>query len=84
MGYEYMDQQIWKIQKELMKRHGVDQSIRDMRPLEWYIKTGRASLNFLGNLFSTKPYLIARDLHKGGSDEEIIDRICKRINYERR
>ena len=45
--------------------------------------TGRASTEFLRLLMNTRPVLVARDLHKGGSYEEVINRICHRIKYQR-
>lgn len=74
---------LWHIQREDMQRHGMTQSERDMQPLVWYINTGRASLDFLHKLMTTSPCMVARDLHKGGSDEEVINRVCRRIGYDR-
>lgn len=74
---------LWHIQREIMQRHGVDFSDRAMSPLRHYIDTGRASALFLRCLICARPVLVARDLAKGGSDEEIINRVCKRIKYER-
>ena len=79
-----IDDTIWSIQKEIMKRHGVDAAYRETAPIEWYIITGRASAEFLRLLKSARPLLIARDCHKGGSYEEVINRVCKRLGYERR
>lgn len=77
-----IDTMLWHIQREIMDRHGYSASQRMMAPLTWYINTGRASLDFLKALYQTRPVLVARDLAKGGSDDEIIRRICKRIKYE--
>ena len=74
---------LWSIQRELMQRHGTSAAERYMQPLKWYINTGRASITFLRCLFSARPVLIAHDLAKGGSDEEIINRVCSRIRYTR-
>lgn len=74
---------MWHIQRELMQRHGCDNAERMMYPIMWYVNSGRASAAFLAKLYATRPVLVARDLAKGGSDEEIINRICKRIGYER-
>ena len=75
---------LYKIWHELSVRHGCSAADREISPLAWYIGTGRASASFIRLVQSEKPFKIARDLHKGGSYEETIDRICKRINYERR
>lgn len=66
---------LWHIERELMHRHGVDAARRDMAPLRWYVDTGRASTDFLKRLIHAKPFMVARRLHKGGSDQEMIDRV---------
>ena len=83
MSRTKIDELIWSIQRELMNRYGVTAAERMIMPLVWYIDTGRASTMFLKALASVRPFLIARDLANGGSDEEIINRICRRIKYER-
>ena len=83
MSRTQIDSMIWSIQKALMDRFGVTMSERMVSPLVWYIDTGRASCAFIRALASVRPFLIARDLAKGGSDEEIINRICRRIKYDR-
>jgi len=77
-----IDGKLYDIQCEVSKREGVRWAERDMQPLYWYVNTGRASTDFLHKLFAVKPYLIARDILKGGSDQDVIDRICKRIGYK--
>ena len=74
---------LWHIERELMERHVCDAAARYMIPLKWYVNTGRAPTSFLRALMNGRPVLIARDLAKGGSDEEVIDRICKRIGFKR-
>lgn len=83
MSSTQIDTMLWSIQREDMQRHGCTQAERDMQPLVWYINTGRASTEFLRLLMNTRPVLVARDLHKGGSYEEVINRICHRIKYQR-
>lgn len=74
---------LWHIQRELMDRYGVDASNREISPLKWYINTGRASTEFLHKLYAYgKPFMVARRLHQGGTDEEIIKRIQKLIGYQ--
>lgn len=74
---------LWSIQRENGQRNGFSAAEREMYPLAWYINTGRASVDFLRKLIAARPVLIARDLHKGGSVDEVIDRVCRRIGYER-
>lgn len=70
-----IDTMLWHIQRELMHRYGCDRAARDIAPLRWYIDTGRASADFLRSLFAAKPFMVARKLHMGGSDEEVIARV---------
>lgn len=83
MSRTMIDTMLWHIQREIMLRHGVADSDRDMAPLNWYISTGRACAEFLERLIMARPVLVARDLHKGGSYEDAINRICKRIGFAR-
>ena len=66
---------LWHIQRHLIDKYGIDQAERDMAPLQWYISTGRASMQFLHALLDAKQFMVARKLHEGGSDQEVIDRI---------
>ena len=70
-----IDTCIWSIKRYMMKTYGCDTAVREMYPLEWYIETGRASTDFLRKLIAAKPYMVARRLHKGGSDLEAISRV---------
>lgn len=72
---------MWAIEKCLRDRHGCDQAERDMDPLVWYIRTGRASLEFLRKLSHAKAFMVARRLHEGGSYEETIQRVKRYIEY---
>ena len=81
IGYISIETCLWHIQRYLIGKYGVDQSERDMYPLQWYVYTGRASPNFLKLLLNAKPFMIARKLHEGGSDQEIIERIKHYLNY---
>ena len=83
MSRTEIDTMMWHIQRDDMQRHGCDAAERDMQPLWWYINTGRASTEFLHKLMHTSPCMVARDLHKGGSYEEVINRVCRRIKYNR-
>lgn len=77
------DDYLWDIKKYLMNKYGVDQAERDIDPLAWYIKTGRASVRFLNLLYKKKPFLIARKLHGGGSYDDIINSIKVYIGYQK-
>ena len=83
MGYLEIDNIIWNIKKRLMEKHGTDESSRIIAPLTWYINTGRATVEFLKRLRDAKTFLIVRDLEKGGSYEETINRIYNRLKLER-
>lgn len=72
---------MWEIKSYLMRKYGCEPAEREMYALEWYIYTGRASTLFLQKLYNAKPYMIGRILHKGGSDEEIINRIKNYIKF---
>ena len=66
---------LYDVLNYLMTHYGVDRAYQDIDPLQWYILTGRASVDFLNKLYQKKPYLIARRLHQGGSGDETIKRI---------
>jgi hypothetical protein len=83
MSTTKIDSMLYAIEAELMKRQGVDAAHRALAPLSWYINTGRASTAFLHALAAARPVLIARDLAKGGSYEDAVNRVCRRIKYER-
>lgn len=73
------DTYIYKIEKYLMERYGVDAMYRMLDPLTWYINTGRASATFLQMLAQEKPFVISRILAKGGSHDDVIRKIRKKI-----
>lgn len=73
---------LWHIQRELMQRHGVDAASREIAPLRWYVQTGRASVDFIKALAHKSPCMVARRLHKGGSDAEVIQRVKDYIGYK--
>ena len=74
---------LWVIEKCLRDKHGCDQAERDMDPLVWYIRTGRASLEFLRKLSRAKAFMVARRLHESGSYEEAIQRVKHCIGYDK-
>ena len=63
----------------LIRKYGTDSANRDIQDIQWYINTGRASTEFMRKLYNVKIFVIARILHKGGSTEEVINRIKKTI-----
>ena len=73
------DEYIYKIEKYLMERYGVDAMYRMIDPLAWYINTGRASATFLQMLVQEKPFVIGRILAKGGSHDDVMRNIRKKI-----
>lgn len=81
MSKTTIDTMLWHIQREIMQRYGVDAAARYIAPLTWYINTGRASISFLHALYNARPVLVARDLAKGGSYDEALERVFKRIHY---
>lgn len=66
---------MWAIQRYLMKKYGASAASRDIEPLNWYINTGRASVSFISAVLDSKPFMIGRILHKGGSYDETIQRV---------
>lgn len=70
------DRIINSIYMHLLEKYGPDQAERDIYPLAWYINSGRANAAFINKLDEVKPFMIARRLHKGGSVEQQIDRVC--------
>ena len=76
-----IDTCIWNIKKVLMEKYGTMAADREIAPLVWYIETGRASTPFLEKLLSAKAFMIARRLHAGGSDMEIIARVKACVGF---
>lgn len=81
VNYLSVENGLWKIQCCLSDKYGYTQAVRDMSPLNWYISTGRASVCFLRLLLGAKPFMIARILHAGGSDEEVLNRVKAYLHY---
>lgn len=80
-GLEYYLTDIWRY---LCKRQGVDAADRIIAPLEWWIKTGRATIPECKALIEKKPYVIAKILtEKDGHDySEILTAIRQKIGAE--
>ena len=58
----------------------IDRSHLMVSPLWHYIFSGRASADFCHRVLRIRPFMIARRIREGGSDDEIIDRIKKLVN----
>ena len=69
------DKFIIKVEFYAMRKYGVDQASRDLYPIQWYVRTGRASMEFIKKLCACKPFMIARLLHEDGSVDEQISRV---------
>lgn len=79
-----VDNYLWKVTHYLSQRHGLTIAWSMLYPLEWYVRTGRASSRFLHMLLDTKPYVIGRILaNEDGSIEDIVNQICDRIGFDR-
>lgn len=70
---------MWAIVRNLEIKYGSKAADREFSPLSWYVYSGRASTPFLTALVNSKPHMIAKILHSGGSDAEVIRRIKKHL-----
>lgn len=80
---ENVETAMWRIQMDMVRRYGlsIDRAAQLMSPLHWYVRTGRATPDFLQRMIICKPFKISRRLVQEGSDEEIIKQIKKCIGY---
>ena len=69
-----IDDHIWKVYRYLLRKYGTKRADIDIYPLTWYINTGRASASYIRAFLNTKPYMIGRKLHMGGSHDEALAR----------
>ena len=74
-----IDTCIWSIKRYMMKKYGCDSANALFAPLEWYVTTDRASLDFLRWLLSAKTFVIARSLARGGSYDDAISRLMAKV-----
>ena len=83
ISFPAIENGLWRIQRYLIYRRGltVSESERAVAPLAWYVATGRASADFLRRMLTAKPFMLARKLTQGGSDDEILRRIKKYLGY---
>ena len=71
-----IDAYIWDMRKAAW--HLADDMLTGNKAIEavvWYIRTGRASSDFLRAMFQHRPSTIAKRCLAGGSDMEIIERV---------
>lgn len=85
MSYRMIEDYLWKVRYYLMRNYGTQNAEFMMYPVNWYIRSGRASLDFLKLMMRKRPYLIGRVLHDAESCtvDETMERLCKYIGYER-
>lgn len=76
MSYDTFDNYIFTAAMYGSRTVSLDEAQRVLEPLEWYVKTGRASCDFMRKLSAKKPYCIFRVMHKtGGSYEDAIQAV---------
>ena len=81
-GTKPIDNTIWEIYRKLMNKYGCMNAEIYIRPLTWYVYTGRSTLEFEKRLINARKYMIVRKLTAGGSDQEIINRIKEYLGVE--
>ncbi|MBR3237003.1 MAG: hypothetical protein IKF99_01045 [Oscillospiraceae bacterium] len=78
-----VEQRLWEIARiNAVKLSNWDEANRLNAPLEWYVWTGRAPLDFLRLLMAAKPFMIARKLRMGGSYDETVERVKKYLKFD--
>ena len=77
-----IDNYLWRDEYYLMRKCGVQLAQFYMYPLNWYIKSGRASTPFIRAMMRKKPYLIGKALARSGSIEEIIKGLKEYLGYK--
>lgn len=83
MSYQATDNYIFKAIMYGAGKTSFDEASRIMEPLEWYIKTGRASCDFLRLLATKKPYRVFQVLHKaGGSYDDAIQAVKQYLGID--
>ena len=83
MSYTQIDSRLWDVQMWLVRQGwSFDTALGMVDPLRWYIWTGRASIDFLHRFCDAKVFVIGRQLQKGGSYDEVIARVKKKLEVE--
>ena len=75
-----VEEKLFEIRKYLWKHcSSMDEADRVLYPLTWYCGTGRDSLEFDKALLAVQPFVVGRILLKGGSIDDTIKAIKKRL-----
>ena len=83
MSYDTFDNYIFTAAMYGSRTISLDDAQRVLEPLEWYVKTGRASCDFMRKLATKKPYRIFQIMRKtGGSYEEAIQAVKNDLGVE--
>lgn len=75
-----IDAFLWDVNRAVYARNGNTRETENtVSALVWYVNTGRASCDFLRQLFTFSPRVVANSLMKGGSDLDKIERLKKAV-----
>lgn len=76
-----IDSFLWDVERAVYAKIGDTRKTENtISALVWYVNTGRASCDFLRELFTFSPRVVANSLMKGGSDFDKIERIKKALS----
>lgn len=76
-----IDSFLWDVERAVYAKIGDTRETENtISALVWYVNTGRASCDFLRELFTFSPRVVANSLMKGGSDFDKIARIKKALS----
>lgn len=80
ISHSGIDAFLWDVNRAVYGKLGdTKETENTVLALVWYVNTGRASSDFLRQLFTFSPRVIANSLMKGGSDLDKIERIKKAV-----
>ena len=73
-GWSYggLDEYMKDVWYSIWKKYGIGSADRAIAPLEWWIKTGRATLPECKALIRKKPYVIGRILCQSKSEDGLM------------
>lgn len=75
-----IDAFLWDVNRAVYARNGNTRETENIvSALVWYVNTGRASCDFLRQLFTFSPRVVANSLMNGGSDSDKIERLKKAV-----
>ena len=75
-----IDAFLWDVNRTVYSKLGDTRETENtVFALVWYVNTGRASSDFLRQLFTFSPRVVGNSLMKGGSDLDKIERIKKAV-----